>query len=169
MSVRRVPSPAQAHTCCGAGGSDTPRPRQNAAGYPEKAPAVLTVLERGPLGPAGEAQHSVTAGSPRPAAPGPPPPPDSPEDDGVPHHDVVLGGGPAHPGRGILLQPAGHTERSGDSPAGRPCALGVTQAGGRAPLRKQRNPQAAGAERRYAISGARPTPPPCCAAPLLPR
>lgn len=108
-------------------------------------------------------------GQPPARRPRPPPPPDSPEDDGVPHHDVVLGGGPAHPGRGILLQPAGHTERSGDSPAGRSCALGVTQAGGRAPLRKQRNPQAAGAERRYAISGARPTPPPCCAAPLLPR
>lgn len=57
-----------------------------------------------------EAEHSVTARAARlrraPAARSP----DSPEDDGVPHHDVVLGGGAAHAGRGVLLQPAGHSE-----------------------------------------------------------
>lgn len=39
-----------------------------------------------------------------------------PEDDGVPHHDVVLRGGPAHPGRGILLQPL---EVPHEAPTGR--------------------------------------------------
>lgn len=74
--------------------------------------ATLTVLERGSLGPAGERSRAQRYGGARPAPRPPPAARHSPEDDGIPHHDVVLGGSPAHPGRGILLQPAGTAVRA---------------------------------------------------------
>lgn len=122
----------------------TPRPYQTAAVYPKKAKhqprtphlpsskGVPSGLEEGKQStalPRWQPGSNPPAAErpPRPAAPFPA---DSPEDDGVPHHDVVLGGGPAHPGRGILLQPAGH--RDGErGPRPPRCPNGVTQPGSR--------------------------------------
>lgn len=142
--------PLQAHTCCRVYGSDT-KAVSNCSSLPRKAKhqprtphlpsskGVPSGLEKGKQSTAlprwqPGSDPPAAERPPRPAAPFPA---DSPEDDGVPHHDVVLRGGPAHPGRGILLQPAGH--RDGE----RGCAPALRKRRNPAqerPLRKRRNP-----------------------------
>jgi len=179
----------QAPTCCKAHGSDPPRPCQAAAVYPEKAkhqacPQPHSPSSKGvPSGlEEGRSRAERYPGQPSsdpPPPPGPPPaPPTHPKMTAF--HTMMLfsEGAPLTPagGSSCSLQGTARAEAPAPPPPyspphsrGRPCALRVTQAGSYTPLRKQRNPQAGSVDRRYAISGARPTPPPCCAAPLLPR
>ena len=68
---------------------------------------LLTVLKGGPLRPGGTQTHSVQFMTPLPLTSLPALLGHAlvPEYDGVPHHDVVLRGGSAHAGGGVLLEP----------------------------------------------------------------